>query len=706
MTPRNSKKTGARKRKLATPLPGLDEALDYLARKTAPMPPHHTSLGEDDDDYVDPDGSTPAARRPTPDEMLDALTILRIHAALSGASEGLRPPRGFLTALIVPGSDDRDRVSALLPNMAMVGSEYGRVSLFTEWETPRGRQGKDIQPVIEAALLKGEGVVAILSKPDAVSRSLDPLVRARFILPPADMRMITALLDHLHPVETAPLPEIETLGEVPAVMLAPVFAAETRAEAVAYLTLLASKAGKAADGPTLKDVHGQPEAVEALAQVIQDLEAWQAGHIKWSEVTRSFVLTGPPGTGKTLLAEALAGSAGILFVKTSYAECQRKGHQGDMLQELTGAAERAIAGAPAVFFLDEIDSFYQRGQSVNGYIVGVVNGLLTLIDRLSATAGVILIAATNDINRVDSAVVRAGRFDRHIRIGPPDRHGIRSMLATDLTGIVTPMQLDDLAHQLLGLTGAEIAAMLRDARTRARARAGSLAAEDVQAAADAVQPRVDADLIWRVSVHESGHLVAGHLLGAPPATSARVTSRGGEVRRQHPPFLTPHGVMILLCELLAGRTAEEICFGEATSGAGVGEQSDLAQATRFALKQHGTYGFGPTLSWVAPDTPLALLPEPLRTRVEATLQQAQAEVSVLLQGHRALIDRVAIALAEHRELDAPAIGRLLANTAVLPANESDPPDAEPQDAAPDLRPQDPHAPLGPEGEIALDSSDR
>jgi cell division protease FtsH len=149
-------------------------------------------------------------------------------------------------------------------------------------------------------------------------------------------------------------------------------------------------------------------------------------------VTKSFLLYGPPGTGKTLLAHALAGSAGIGFVKTSYSDCQKFGHQGDMLRELNAAADRAIAGTPAAFFIDEIDSFYDRGMSHNGYVIGVVNGLLTLIDRLSATEGVVLIAATNDPRRVDPAVVRSGRFDRHIQVSAPDRAGIRAMLEAAL----------------------------------------------------------------------------------------------------------------------------------------------------------------------------------------------------------------------------------------------------------------------------------
>lgn len=133
-----------------------------------------------------------------------------------------------------------------------------------------------------------------------------------------------------------------------------------------------------------------------------------------------------------MLAHAMAGSAGINFVKTSYSDCQKAGHQGDMLRELNAAADRAVASAPCGFFIDEIDSFYNRDISHKGYMIGVVNGLLTLIDRLAATEGVVLISATNDPRRVDPAVIRSGRFDRHIQVSAPDRAGIRAMLEAAL----------------------------------------------------------------------------------------------------------------------------------------------------------------------------------------------------------------------------------------------------------------------------------
>lgn len=295
-------------------------------------------------------------------------------------------------------------------------------------------------------------------------------------------------------------------------------------------------------------------------------------------------------------------------------------------------------------------------------MVGVVNGLLTLLDRVSATEGVILVAATNDVERIDTAVIRAGRYDRHIRVTPPDRSGVRTFLSSALAGTVTADHLDRLADQLMGRTGAELTVLVRDARTRARAEGEPFAADHVQAAADAVQPPLAADLMWRVCVHEAGHLVAGHVFGLPAATSARVAPTGGEVIRPGLPSHTRASIWGYQSAVLAGRAAEEVLLGDISSGGGTGGSSDLAQATKLALEAECGFGFGTTLTWVPPETPYSLLPEPMRQRIEASLQAAQAEARAAMDRHRSAVERVAGVLSERRELDAAQIADLLAGT--------------------------------------------
>jgi cell division protease FtsH len=412
-------------------LPGFDQAIDYLVRRTRPDP---RPSGFDEDDIIDAsDDPGLVPRKPFPDEVLDALAILRLCRAVEDTgAEGhpLSPARGLLTTIVSRTWEDRKRLAKVIPELS---SAQGAVTILSEEPPDRNRNVSDFVKKVEGMLELGRRTIAILSTPEILSPPLALLETARVILPPLNGRMLTLMLEYMyHDADIqVPLTDLQ-IARLPPLAFGPAFVASDADEAVAHLRRLGTRPIATTTGPTLDHVHGQPEAVGALRQLVRDLEAWRAGKIRWAEVTKSFLLYGPPGTGKTLLAHALAGSAGIGFVKTSYSDCQKFGHQGDMLRELNAAADRAIAGSPAAFFIDEIDSFYDRGMSHNGYVVGVVNGLLTLLDRLSATEGVVLIAATNDPRRVDPAVVRSGRFDRHIQVSAPDRAGIRSMLEAAL----------------------------------------------------------------------------------------------------------------------------------------------------------------------------------------------------------------------------------------------------------------------------------
>jgi len=221
-------------------------------------------------------------------------------------------------------------------------------------------------------------------------------------------------------------------------------------------------------------------------------------------------------------------------------------------------------------------------------------------------------------------------------------------------------QIDLLADQLLGLTGAEIASLIREARTNARKAERDLRLEDLQAAADRVQPPVSDALMRRVAVHEAAHLVSGHALGLPAATQARIGPRGGEVIRSRLVSMTERDIHAMIATVLAGREAEDIFFGDISSGGGTGSSSDLAQATSLAIGAECAFGFGQSLSWLSPDTPLLLLPEPVRDRVEGRLRAGQDEVRSILTQARVTVERVADALNARRELDADAITALLA----------------------------------------------
>ena len=662
------------------PLPGLHEALAYIAKGHPPAPvvkldPGLEGDADDDLDHgaLDEVDDPVSEFRPDPSEILMASMILRIYGAAASCDQPLRPEPGLLSTVIISGPEDRRRFAQILPDLPIVRPKGAQAPVVAiEDGSTVERSIKELAHRVEGLVERGKPVIVGTSRPERLPADFLALETLRLTLPPINKRMVQVLLEYLHPAHKISVPlEDDDLALVPAIHLAPVFAAETVDQAADRLRRIAVKRPAVSTGPTLDDVHGQPEAVAALRQVVRDLEEWRVGRLKWSEVTRSFLLIGPPGTGKTMLAQALAGSAGITFVKTSYSDCQKMGHQGDFLRELNASADRAVAGLPSVWFVDEIDSFHRRGQSSSGYMVGVVNGLLTLLDGVSATEGVILVAATNDVERVDTAVIRAGRYDRHIRVSPPDRSGVRGFLSSALAGTITEDHLDRLADQMMGQTGAELTALVRDARTRSRSAGQPFSADHVQAAADAVQPPLAPDLMWRVCVHEAGHLVAGHVFGLPAAISARVAPTGGEVVRPGLPSHTRESIRAYQCAVLAGRAAEEELLENISSGGGAGTSSDLAQATKLAMEAECGLGFGPTLTWVAPDTPYYLLPEPMRQRIEASLQAAQTEARAAMVRHRTAVERVAGVLSEQRELDEGQIADLLSDIPQEPVSAED-----------------------------------
>ncbi|KJS42194.1 MAG: hypothetical protein VR71_16215 [Roseovarius sp. BRH_c41] len=267
---------------------------------------------------------------------------------------------------------------------------------------------------------------------------------------------------------------------------------------------------------TLDHVYGLDSVRQSLDRMLNDLKAWRAGEVSWAEVTSSGVFHGPPGTGKTTLARAFAGSAGIAIIETSYSDCQKHGHQGDMLAALDRSFAAAKEAAPAVLFIDELDSFSQRdAASLNtGYMRGVVNGLLEQINRAKEVEGLILLGATNSLDAVDPAVIRSGRFDLKLHVPHPDKKGLEAILAAKL-GSATAKRLDlaSLAARLLGQSGAVAEAIVRDALGRAREDRTTVRQKHLENAADQIVPKLDQDILCRAAVHEAGHAVAMMRLG-------------------------------------------------------------------------------------------------------------------------------------------------------------------------------------------------
>lgn len=408
---------------------------------------------------------------------------------------------------------------------------------------------------------------------------------------------------------------------------------------------------------TLDDVHGQNEAVAVFNRMIADLSRWRVGELAWSAAPMSAVMYGPPGNGKTLLAEAVAGSAGVPLVATSYADCQKHGHQGDMLRELHAAFERAFQLAPSVLFIDEIDNFSDRSSGHNAdYNRGVVNGLLTLLSRATAFPGVILLAATNHLSTIDSAVIRPGRFDLKIPIQNPTKEGIEHILVGHLkqrpANDADREQLVSAIQAMVGMTGAEIAAKAREASAISRELKRPFEWSDLTVALRDRQLLPSRETILRIAVHEAGHLIVNALTSLPCIQRVNISSQHSSLELEPISLLTTETASELLRVLMAGRAAEKVYFGNVSTASGNGIDSDLARATLIALKIETEWCIdSPAPIWMKAETLLSLgMPSDVRIKVSKRLSEAEREAAEALSEHKEALGQLADVLVEKREL--------------------------------------------------------
>jgi len=466
--------------------------------------------------------------------------------------------------------------------------------------------------------------------PDATARILPPSIR----LAPLDADIVLALL-HLR-FEDGDAGSREVLRSIlpPANMLVrlgldAVHAAFRSPTGLGIVQTLADQATTLVpqDGPTLEHMMDDSEALRVARQIVADLRLSSEGKLAWSDCQHSLLLHGKPGTGKTYLARAMGGSSGVPIIMSSFARWQANGHLGDCLKAMITTFDEAIAAAPCILFINEIDAAGSRDSDEKqnrSYRRQVINGFLEQIDVAMRAQGVMLVGACNDVAALDPAILRPGRFDSICEVPLPGRAGVRAILERQLRDDLHPSELDDMVTAAIGSTPAAIDGAIRAARSHARFIGEPVRTPDViNRLNNGAAP--DRTLMWRIAVHECGHAITAvqHFMGK--LVSVRLGTRDGHTLLQHDVGvgrLRDHKNVVTYT--LAGRAAEAVIFGSFGSGSGgQAKTCDLAIATQAALAMETSFGFGTSgLVWSPIQTKGEIKDPVLLAAVRRTLDAA------------------------------------------------------------------------------------
>ncbi|TMK39465.1 MAG: ATP-dependent zinc metalloprotease FtsH [Actinobacteria bacterium] len=368
-----------------------------------------------------------------------------------------------------------------------------------------------------------------------------------------------------------------------------------------------------ADSPkiTFRDVAGVDEAVEELHEIKEFLENPKKFQALGARIPTGVLLYGPPGTGKTLLARAVAGEAGVPFFSISGSDFVEM-FVGVGASRVRDLFEQAKQNSPCIIFMDEIDAVGRhRGAGLGGghdEREQTLNQLLVEMDGFEAKDNIIMIAATNRPDILDPALLRPGRFDRQIAVDRPDRKGRAKILEVHTRGkpLAKAIDIDALAGQTPGFTGADLSNLVNEAALLA-ARTGRREITQVELeegimrviAGPEKKTRVMSEKERRVTAfHEMGHAIVGNFLDhADPVHKISVISRGQALGYTislptEDKFLTTRAELDdTMAMTLGGRAAEEIIFGEVTTGA----SNDLEKVTATAKQMVMRFGMSERL---------------------------------------------------------------------------------------------------------------
>ena len=369
---------------------------------------------------------------------------------------------------------------------------------------------------------------------------------------------------------------------------------------------------------TFANVAGLKEEKEDLAEVVDFLKAPQKYIKVGARIPKGVLLVGPPGTGKTLLAKAVAGEAGVPFFSISGSDFVEM-FVGVGASRVRDLFEEGKRNAPCIIFIDEIDAVArQRGTGMGGghdEREQTLNQLLVEMDGFGVNEGIIVMAATNRVDILDPAILRPGRFDRKVGVGRPDRKGREEILHVHSKDkpLADDVDLEQIAGTTAGFTGADLENLMNEAAIGA-AREGKeyISQQDIKASFIKVgigaekKSRVISEKEKRITAyHEAGHAILFHVLPdmEPVYTISIIPTGMGAAGYTMPlpendeMFMTRGKMLQEITTLLGGRVAEEIIFGDITTGA----SNDIKRATEIARSMIMKYGMSDALGLVAYD---------------------------------------------------------------------------------------------------------
>jgi cell division protease FtsH len=451
-------------------------------------------------------------------------------------------------------------------------------------------------------------------------------------------------------------------------------------------------------GIMFDDVAGIEEAKEELEEVVTFLKKPERFTAIGARIPKGVLLVGPPGTGKTLLAKAIAGEAGVPFFSISGSEFVEM-FVGVGASRVRDLFKKAKENAPCIIFIDEIDAVgRQRGAGIGGgndEREQTLNQLLTEMDGFEGNTGIIIIAATNRADVLDSALLRPGRFDRQVMVDPPDIKGRVEILEVHARNkkLADEISLEVIARRTPGFTGADLANLLNEAAIlTARRRKDAITMAEIDDAVDRViagmegTPLVDSKSKRLIAYHEIGHAIVGTLVkDHDPVQKVTLIPRG---QAQGLTWFTPSEEQMLISRAqimaritgaLGGRAAEDVIFGEAevTTGAGndLQQVSNMARqmVTRFGMSDLGPLSLESSQGevflgrdWLSRSEYSEQVSSRIDGQVRLIVEHCYTNAKQIMEDNRALIDRLVDLLVERETIDGDELRQIVSEYTVVP----------------------------------------